>query len=176
MKTIVVYSSRTGFTKQYAEWLSSALECECKPLADVDAFELKDYPLVVYGGWVRNGEIDGLPEIRGMIRGKLMVFAVGALPKTRAVRERLEANNELAPEDLYYLEGGMKHSEYGLGTRRALRLYQHTLSLGNQKNLSPEQRFFLNNIGRDFDHTDRDSVIELYRKVEELRGETESEE
>ncbi|MDD6653566.1 MAG: hypothetical protein PUE59_00940 [Treponema sp.] len=29
MKTIVIYTSQTGFTKRYAEWISEASGAEC---------------------------------------------------------------------------------------------------------------------------------------------------
>ena len=34
MKTLVIYTSQTGFTKRYAEWISEEL--------DADIYELKD--------------------------------------------------------------------------------------------------------------------------------------
>ena len=34
MKTIVIYNSKTGFTKRYAEWISEALSCECVELKE----------------------------------------------------------------------------------------------------------------------------------------------
>ena|GEM_PF-3968787 len=29
MKSIVIYNSQTGFTKQYAQWISDVAGCEC---------------------------------------------------------------------------------------------------------------------------------------------------
>ena len=29
MKTIVIYTSQTGFTKRYAEWIAEAAEADC---------------------------------------------------------------------------------------------------------------------------------------------------
>lgn len=169
MNTIIVYSSRTGFTQQYAEFISYGLKCDYIPLGETDAFQLKEYPLVLYGGPVINGEVEGLAEVRGMVRGRLMVFAVGALPDTVLVRKKLMEVNAIPEEDFFYLEGGMKYEELPPGTKRALRLYQHTLELGNPDNLSPEQRFFLNNIGRTFDHMDRNAAEAVVAAVEAAR-------
>ena len=169
MKTIVVYSSRTGFTKQYAEFISYGLNCEYIPLAKADPFALKEYPLILYGGPVHGGDIEGLARLRGMARGRVLVFAVGALPDTEMVRAKLRTANEIPEEDFFYLEGGMRYDELPPGTKRALRLYQHTLEMGNQDNLSPEQRFFLNNIGRTFDHMDRNAAEAVVLAAENLR-------
>ena len=34
MKTLIIYSSQTGFTKKYATWLSEELQADCIPLKD----------------------------------------------------------------------------------------------------------------------------------------------
>ena len=165
MKTIVVYTSRTGFTQQYAEFISYGLNC----LEKADPFALKEFPLILYGGPVHGGDIEGLDTLRGMARGRVLVFAVGALPDTEVVRAKLRNANDIPEEDFFYLEGGMRYDELPPGTKRALRLYQHTLEMGNQDNLSPEQRFFLNNIGRTFDHMDRNAAEAVVAAAESLR-------
>ncbi|NGM16534.1 hypothetical protein GMI70_00660 [Eggerthellaceae bacterium zg-893] len=64
MKTIVVYSSNTGFTERYALGLSKRLGCPCVPLKKFDKAGLHAYDRVVFGGWVMGGTITGL-EKRG---------------------------------------------------------------------------------------------------------------
>ena len=169
MKTIVVYTSRTGFTQQYAEFISYGLNCEYIPLDKAAPFALKEFPLILYGGPVHGGDIEGLDTLRGMARGRILVFAVGALPDPEVVRAKLRNANDIPEEDFFYLEGGMRYDELPPGTKRALRLYQHTLEMGNQDNLSPEQRFFLNNIGRTFDHMDRNAAEAVVAAAESLR-------
>ena len=43
MKSIVIYYSQTGFTKQYAQWISEAAGCECVPLKKAGKIKLADY-------------------------------------------------------------------------------------------------------------------------------------
>ena len=40
MKTLITYSSQTGFTKKYATWLSEELKADCIPLKE--AKKVKD--------------------------------------------------------------------------------------------------------------------------------------
>ena len=60
MKTLVVYTSQTGFTKRYAQWLTERM--------NADIFELKDvqkrgnsffdgYEAIVYAGWCMAGKV-----------------------------------------------------------------------------------------------------------------------
>lgn len=42
MKSIVIYNSQTGFTKQYAEWISQEAGCECVSLKKASKIKLSD--------------------------------------------------------------------------------------------------------------------------------------
>ena len=63
MKTIVVYTSKTGSTKRYAEAIAARLQCEAKPAKTVNAEELQTYDRVVYGGWIFANKISGLSRV-----------------------------------------------------------------------------------------------------------------
>ena len=66
MKTIIIYESGTGFTEQYAKWISEALDCECKKLKKVSPSELKEFDRIIFGGWIMGGGIMGLEKIRSI--------------------------------------------------------------------------------------------------------------
>ena len=64
MKKIVIYKSETGFTAKYAGWIADRLGCEAKEYKSVKPGELKDYDLVVYGGWIMAGMVVGYDKIK----------------------------------------------------------------------------------------------------------------
>ena len=66
MLTAVVYTGNTGFTEKYANWVANQLKCDLFRLEDVSIDDLKQYPLVVYGGWVKGGIIQGLEGLGGV--------------------------------------------------------------------------------------------------------------
>ena len=84
MKTIIIYESGTGFTEQYAKWISEALDCECKKLKKVSLSELKEFDRIVFGGWIFGGGIMGLEKMRS-IKKPFAVFAVGATPESKEI-------------------------------------------------------------------------------------------
>ena len=47
MKTLIIYSSQTGFTKKYATWLSEELQADCIPLKDAKKINLDDYKNII---------------------------------------------------------------------------------------------------------------------------------
>ena len=54
MKIIIVYSSQTGFTKRYANWLAEELGADVITLADAkkrDSRYFDDADGIIYGGW-----------------------------------------------------------------------------------------------------------------------------
>ncbi len=78
---IIVYSSTTGYTKRYAEYLAESLNYDIKPIRKANLFRISCYPVIVYGGGLHHNRIDG---IKGLFDGyeylgdqSLLVFSVG---------------------------------------------------------------------------------------------------
>ena len=67
MKSIVIYNSQTGFTKQYAEWISEAAGCDCVSLKQAGKIKLADYDAIVFGSWFMAGGITKLPWFKKQI-------------------------------------------------------------------------------------------------------------
>ena len=60
MKTLVVYTSQTGFTKKYAKWLSDEMEADMYDLKDVQKKDDSFYSesgAIVYAGWAMASKI-----------------------------------------------------------------------------------------------------------------------
>lgn len=57
MKTAVIYNSKTGFTKRYAEWIAEAAGGECMELSVAKKKDLTPYEAIVFGGWACAGSI-----------------------------------------------------------------------------------------------------------------------
>lgn len=84
-KTIIIYSSKRGSTEQYAKWLHESLsgvcDCEIVTFADSKKYDLYDYDLIVYGGWIRGSGIVDFDNFRKRLDGelldKMILFGVG---------------------------------------------------------------------------------------------------
>jgi len=84
-KAIIVYCSKRGSTRQYAEWLAEDLsefcECELVPAEESKKINLYMYDLVIYGGWIRGSgivEFDNFGKnLDDELLKKCMVFGVG---------------------------------------------------------------------------------------------------
>ena len=66
-KAIVIYNSKRGSTKQYAEWIAGDLECIAVPLQNFDYGSLSQFDVVIFGSWLRGSGIVGFDKFRKQI-------------------------------------------------------------------------------------------------------------
>ena len=87
-RSIVIYTSKRGSTKQYAEWIAEDLGCEATALSDVDfkKTNLYDHDCIIYGGWIRGSGIVDFGKFAKHLDADLMkrliVFGVGFADET----------------------------------------------------------------------------------------------
>ena len=87
MKTLVIYTSQTGFTKRYAEWITEETGADLFELDKVkkqgEDF-LGRYDAILYAGWCMAGKVVKsdwfLSKAAGLKSKRLGVVAVGASP------------------------------------------------------------------------------------------------
>ncbi len=165
-KIVVVYRSKTGFTKNYATWLAKRLNCTLLEGKKISIKDIMDYDTIIYGSGLYAIGISGIKLITKnfeLLKDKrLIVFAVGASPaKNTIVPELVNANipvNQQNKIDLYYLRGGFDYGRLSpfyklLMMLKKLQLqkienpdadvkgmlsgYEHPLDFTNEKNLEP---------------------------------------
>lgn len=86
-KVLVLYKSKTGFSERYARWIADNLQCDLVELADFNKQSLSEYQLIVYGGGLYSGQINGIGKIKRWMKefsDKIwVVFATGATPSRK---------------------------------------------------------------------------------------------
>jgi len=121
-KTLVVYHSRTGFTKRYAGWLAQALGCGTADFKDRERLALEEYEQLIWCDFFHAGGLMSLkwlkkrlPTLAGR---RIAVLAVGACPPgTQDVDKTLAANLEGTGLTGFYVQGGLDYEHMGLGDR-----------------------------------------------------------
>lgn len=133
MKTIVVYRSKYGYTKKYAEWLAESLGCDIKENASFA--DIAGYDAVICGGGIYAGRINGAKLItKNMSRlsgKKLVLFAVGS---SVGRPEELEAFWKKTLEETvrekiphFYLRGGFDYGRLGSVDRLMMNMLKKML-------------------------------------------------
>ena len=78
-KGIVLYKSKYGATKRYAEMLASAVPFDISDISRVNVRDLKDYGVIVYGGGIYASGIAGLGFLKKNMEnlsGKRIIYSV----------------------------------------------------------------------------------------------------
>jgi len=101
---IIVYESKTGFTKKYAQMLADRTKFRCLNVKEI--LKSNSDEDVIFLGWLKAGEIQGLSKLRKRnIRIKAVCvtgLARIAEPSPEAVIER----NNIKNIPFFYLRGG----------------------------------------------------------------------
>ena len=92
MKILVTYKSKTEFTKRYAEIIAKEVQGDLVDFSKVTPEKMSEYDVIVYGGGLYAGMINGFKKAKEMFAKssvkKLVVFATGATPNE--VTEKVE--------------------------------------------------------------------------------------
>ena len=119
MKIVVIYKSKTGFTKKYAEWIAEKLSADIFNAAKVNINMLNKYDAIIYGGSLYAVGIIGVNLITKNINKlkdkKIVVFATGASPLRDEVVSEVINKNFTTEQQKYikffYLRGGFNYSK-----------------------------------------------------------------
>lgn len=161
MKIAVIYASKTGFTQKYAEWLRDALNADCFALNRVSEEILKNYDLVVFGGGLYAGGINGLKHFRRLVQGletpKIIYFATGATPdREEVVPELLSVNFSPAEQKtvkLFYLRGGFDFGALTVVDQFLMMLLKFKIKIKAEEKRTADERGMLAVYGRPVDFT-----------------------
>ena len=163
MKTLVVYTSQTGFTKKYSEWLVEKTGADLYDVKDVqkkpDSF-FEGYGVIVYAGWVSAGKIAKANWFFGkapMWQDKrLAVVAVGGCPNDAP--EVQAALKLFVPDELkatipaFYCQGGFNYGRMSMASKMAIKMFIGMLK--NKKNATEDQKKMVELISHDYDISD----------------------
>lgn len=169
MSTIVLYQSRYGSTKSYAEWIGKALGCEVKDAKGVRVEELLPYDTIIYGGGLYAEIINGarlITKNMDRLKGKkLIVFSTGITPlECKEYYEKYvwEKNFKGIPEEtikVYYFLGKMILSELSFVHRNAIRALKKLMA--GKENPSEMEKLLVELCDADGDFSDPDAIRDL---------------
>lgn len=141
MKTIVIYTSQTGFTKRYSQWIAEASGADCLELSAAKKTDLSSYEAIVYGGWACAGGISKIGWFKGNMdkwKGKkLAVFCVGGSPAdspdidTALKQNFTEAEREKVK--VFYCPGGFNYEKMSAMSKLTMKVFVKTLKAKKDK-------------------------------------------
>lgn len=169
MKAIVIYKSKYGSTKQYAEWIAEELGCEAVEAKHIKPSELKKYDTVIYGGGLYAEIIAGVTLITkntDMFSGKkLIVYTTGLTPidcreyYDGMVVEKNFKGDTYSKIKMFNFPGKMILSELTPVHRGAIKMLKKLMS--DKKDATDMEKLLIRLCDQDGDFSDRSLIKSL---------------
>ncbi len=130
-KTILIYFSKTGFTKRYAEWITEELSCDLLPFSSRKTVTLSDYDTIIFGSSFHAGMIRELKWFKKILPSlankKIAVFATGGMPAGASdIDQAFKQNFTKEERDTirtFYLPGGMCYEKMSFGDKLMMSVF-----------------------------------------------------
>ena len=173
-KTVVVYKSKTGFAKKYAEWIAEDLKCDIKENNKLTLSDISSYETIIFGGGLYAVGINGIKLLKDNyenIKDKnIIVYATGATPPREEDLKKVWESNLTEEQNKnvakYYFRGGFDYSKLSMGNKVLMSMLKTKLQ--KEKNPSEDAAGMLTAYDKPVDFTDRVNIKELVEYVSKL--------
>ena len=135
MKGIILYKSKYGSTKKYADWIAEETRFTSSEITKVKVADVMAYDIVVIGGGIYASGISGLDFLKKNIDAlkekKIIVFCDGASPyEEKAFNEirKHNMNGELERIPFFYCRGGWDMASMSFMDRNLCKLLRKAVA------------------------------------------------
>ena len=140
MVKAIIYQSKTGHTKEYAENLSKELNIPCYCVCEAkEKINKKDE--IIYLSWVRATTLVGYKKMNKKYQIQC-VGAVGAYPKSLEYTKQLKDYNHMNQE-LFYLRGGINYEKLNKFYQKLLKIVGRAIAMENPRDKAMIQLFMV---------------------------------
>lgn len=172
-KIAVIYKSKYGATKKYAEWIAKALSADLFERKEIHQNNLNQYDTIIYGGGLYAGGISGINFITKnfeKIQNKnLVVFSCGLADPTNDVNIKniqKGLDKVFSPEmkkkiTCFHLRGGMDYTRLSLVHKSMMAMLCKMIAKKEQESLTVEEKEMLETYGKIVDFADENTIEPL---------------
>lgn len=165
MKGIILYKTKYGATKKYAEWLRDEMSFDCADIREIKAKQLIDYDTVILCGGIYASGIACMPFLKKhyelLTDKRLAILRVGASPYDEsafiAIKER-NLKDEYKDIPLFYGRGMWKESEMKFLDKTLCKMLQKFVSKKEPSTYEPWEKALMCAVGKNCDWTDKSYI------------------
>ncbi|HHT24712.1 MAG TPA: flavodoxin [Clostridiaceae bacterium] len=135
MKGIILFQSKYGTTKKYAEWLSEETGFSVIEIKKAKIEDVKEYDVIILGGGIYASGIAGISFLKkyfDILKEKiLIVFCVGASPFNEEALRTIAAKNlknELSRIPCFYCRGAWNLEEMNVIDRTMCKMLRKVIA------------------------------------------------
>ncbi len=171
---IILYQSKYGATKKYAEWLREATGFDCVETKSATVEQAAQYDTIVLGGGVYASGVAGFSFLKkniGSLTGKkIAVFCVGASPyDEEAISQARELNFKGGLQDvpLFYCRGAWDEDAMSFPDRTLCRMLQKAVGKKDPSTYEVWEKALMCAVGQKCDWTDKKYLEPLLAYLQE---------
>ncbi len=171
MKSLVVYKSKTGYSKKYAEWIARELDADLYTADNIRPGQFVAYDTIIFGGGIFAGRINGVDLIKDnlldLLDKNVIVFATGITePSPEVEAEIIKQNFSPAEQDqirFFYFRGGFDYKRLNWAAKLLMRFMRGVFKAKQRKNepLTPVQSSMLSTFEQPQDYTEQQNIAPL---------------
>lgn len=176
----VVYQSKYGSTKKYAEWIQEELSCDLFEKKSIKTGQLENYDVIIYGGGLYAGGVSGIDLVTKSFarlkNKKWILFTCGLadpndISNTNHIMESL--NKVLTPKmqaaiKVFHLRGGIDYSKLGIVHKTMMAMLYKMISKKEYGALREEDKQMLDTYGKCVDFTDKSAIRPIISCVNKM--------
>lgn len=173
-KGIIVYQSKYGATKKYAEWLMEMTGFDCLETPKAALNAVAQYETMILCGGIYASGIAGISFLKKNITKlhgkKIFVFCVGASPYDEDAFEQIKVHNltgDLCDIPLFYGRGMWDESRMTFADRTLCKLLQKSVAKKDPSTYEPWMKALMCAVGQTCDWTDKNYLTPLMEHLKQ---------
>ena len=173
--TVVVYESRYGSTKKYAQWIAQDLGCTLIETKDATVEKLQTFDTIIYGGWLHAGSIKGFKviskDIDKLKDKNIVVFSVGcSTGKREEDIKGVEKVNFKGLQDIkhFYLRGAFNYQNLNMIDKVMMNMLKIKLKKIKEEDRDEDTRGMLDAYINPMNFANKDNIKLLVSYVRNL--------
>lgn len=172
-KGIIIYKSKYGATKKYAEWLAKEIEYDLIEISKAKIKQVSQYQNIVFCGAIYASGISGISFLKkhfDVLNSKnIAIFCVGASPYDEKLFNAIKAYNlkeSLQNVPVFYGRGAWDESKMKFIDRTLCKMLQKAVSKKDPADLEQWEEALVGAIGKTCDWTDKSFLDPLIKHIQ----------
>ena len=167
-KGIILYTSKYGATKKYADWLTEETGFDCMKTADAKIKDMECYDTIVLCGGIYASGIAGLSFFRKSHKAfnnkKLAILCVGASPFEEKAFCEMKAHNlkeDLKDIPVFYGRGAWDEEKMSWKDRTLCNMLKKSIAKKDPDTYEPWMKALMSAVDKTCDWTDKEYLEPL---------------
>ena len=171
-RVLVLYKSKYGASKRYAQWLSETLGCDLRLTAKTKPNQVESYDTIVLIGGLYASAIAGIkffqknyPTLKNK---QLIAVAVGASPHSQTTEKQVRERNfmaELRDIPWFYCRGAWQEEKMTFFDRTLCNMLKKNIEKKDPSTLEPWVREFFGSLNGNNDWTSKDQLNPVIERI-----------